>query len=141
MDGEVSVRIRGLKEVRAALRRFGGNVPEETRTAAQRAAELVIAHAKPRVPVGPARAGHARDTMRLVDAGGRWCVTAGDAAHSYYPWLDFGGRVGIRNSVKRTYIKSGRYIYPAYKAVSPAIEEEMADAVRRAARSAGLRVS
>jgi hypothetical protein len=139
--GEVRVEIRGLKEVRAALRRLGGNVPQATRSAAERAAQLVIDHAKPRVPVGPARAGHARDTMRVVDAGGRFFVTAGDAAHSYYPWLDFGGRVGRRKSVKRTYIKEGRYIFPAYSAVYPQIEGVMADALRDAARSAGLEVS
>jgi hypothetical protein len=28
--------------------------------------------------------------------------------------LDYGGRVGRNNSASRTFIKGGRYVYPAY---------------------------
>lgn len=140
-SGEVQVEIRGLREFRAQLRALNGNTDEAGREASRKAAELVIEHARPRIPTGPARNGHVKDTLRAVDAGKRSYVRAGGASHPYYPWLDFGGRVGIRASVRRAYIKEGRYIFPAYSAVFPRIKAVLDDELREAAHGAGLRTS
>jgi hypothetical protein len=137
-SGEVQVEIRGLREFRAQLRRLDAAAPEAASRASKRSAELVIDHARPRIPTGPARNGHARDTLRAVDAGRRSFVRAGGESHPYYPWLDFGGRVGIRASVRREYIKEGRYIFPAYSAVFPQIKNVIDDELREATRAAGL---
>ncbi|MGI8425550.1 MAG: hypothetical protein ACR2M4_02935 [Actinomycetota bacterium] len=43
-------------------------------------------------------------------------VTAGEGV-DHYAFADFGGRVGIRKSVKRPFIRGGRYLFPAAKEV------------------------
>ena len=140
-DDVVQVEIRGLREFRAQLRRLGASTPETVRRSSRRAAGMVIDHAKPRIPIGPARNGHVRDTLRAVASGGGVYVRAGDESHRYYGFIDFGGRVGIRRSVHREYIKGGRYIYPAYSAVFPRIEQVLDDELRDAVRGAGLEVT
>ena len=41
-------------------------------------------------------------------------VTAGDDV-PWYGFADFGGRVGIKRSIIRTYIKGGRWLFPAVR--------------------------
>ena len=41
-------------------------------------------------------------------------VRAGDDV-PWYGFADFGGRVGRKRSIKRTYIKGGRWLFPAVR--------------------------
>jgi hypothetical protein len=58
----------------------------------------------------------------------------------YYPWLDFGGRVGRSRSVVRPYLKQGRYIYRAYFANRDRFAQLLEDTLVDVARQAGLEV-
>ena len=135
----ISVQVHGWREVRAALGSFRGQLPGEVRDAVRESAQVVARDARSRVPLGPGRDGHVKSTVRAVAGRGGYSVRGGGGRFPYYPWLEFGGRVGRKNSVRRKRVKSGRYIYPALTSNSAAIRRMMERNVIRAARRAGLR--
>ena len=59
----------------------------------------------------------------------------------YYPWLDFGGRVGKGKSVRRPFNKGGRYIYPGYAKNRPEVEERLLAALLQVCQQAGVEVT
>lgn len=136
-DVEV-IAVEGLREVQHALRALDSEAPKGLRVAHNRAAEIVVAEAKPRVPLGPGRRGHARDSIRVASTRTASRVKAGGARNPYYAWLDFGGRTGRKRSVRRPFIKEGRYIYPAFKAKRPEVQAALEDALHDVIRDAGL---
>lgn len=77
----------------------------------------VAADARGRVPY---RTGRARESYQV--SGAR--ITFGGPQAPYVPWLEFGGKTGRKKSVKRPYVKAGRYLYPA-------IGENLADVEKR----------
>jgi hypothetical protein len=87
------------------------------RLALNDAANVIVDDAKPRVP---ARSGRARASVKARSTQSQSRVVGGGNKAPYYPWLDFGGRVGRgrtgpnTGSVHRTFIRNGRYIYNAY---------------------------
>ena len=54
--------------------------------------------------------GASRDSIRAMGP----VVRAGDDV-PWYGFADFGGRVGRKRSIKRTYIKGGRWLFPAVR--------------------------
>lgn len=56
--------------------------------------------------------GASRDSIRAMGP----VVRAGDDV-PWYGFADFGGRVGIKRSIKRLYIKGGRWLFPAVRDV------------------------
>jgi hypothetical protein len=56
-------------------------------------------------------------------------IKAGSAKAPYYPWLDFGGKVGKNRSVDRKFKPEGRYLYPTYKAKRGEVLERVADQI------------
>lgn len=135
------IEVEGLREFRAGLRQVHRGLPRAVRRVANQAAEIVVQDARPRVPLGPPTRGHALQSIRAASTQSAGRVKGGGARFPYYPWLDFGGRVGRDRSVYRTVIRSGRYIYPAFVANREEITEEMEDGLRRLADSAGIRVN
>lgn len=138
MQGQI--RITGLNEFRRALRRIDRDAPKGLRKAGNKAADIVVAEAKPRVPVGPAKGGHAKTSIRAASTASAARVRGGGKRFPYYPWLDFGGRVGRNNSVHRPFIKSGRYIWAAFVAERDRVEGVLRDELTDVARQAGARV-
>lgn len=138
--GDGGIHIQGLREFRRNLRQMDSKLPKGLRTAGNRAAELVVREAKPKVPVGPARRGHARDSIRVASTQSAARVRGGGARFPYYPWLDFGGRVGRNRSVHRNFIKSGRYIWAAFARNRDDVERQLSDALKDVARDAGVKV-
>jgi hypothetical protein len=136
----IKVRVHGERELSAALRRLRGEVPSATRDAARKAAELVVRNAKPRVPIGPGEGGHARSSIKVGTTGAAASVQGGGPRFPYYPWLEFGGRVGRKNSVYRKRIRKGRYIYPALAATAARRRALMQRQIAGAARRSGLTV-
>lgn len=135
------IRISGLREFDRGLRRISSDAPKGLRLAGNRAADIVVAEAKPRVPLGPGRGGHARSSLRAASTRTAARVRAGGARFPYYPWLDFGGRVGRNNSVRRPFLKEGRYIWAAFADRRAEVENELATALADVARGAGVGVS
>ena len=59
----------------------------------------------------------------------------------YYPWLDFGGKVGPKRSVERPFRREGRYIYPGFGEQRDEIHRALVNSLINVADSAGIEVS
>ncbi len=134
----LEVRVRGGAKLMAELGVFGKSLPRVVKQAAREAAQPVARDAKAAMPTGPAKGGHARSSIRVATSRGGVAIRGGGGRFQYYPWLEFGGRVGRNKSVYRTRIKAGRYLYPSLVANRPAIERNMNRLIVAAARDAGL---
>lgn len=132
------IRIDGLKEFNRSLKRMDKGLPKAVRLASNEAADIVVREAKPRVPIGPGKGGHAASSIKAASTAKAARISAGGKRFPYYAWLDFGGRVGPRKSVKRPFLKSGRYIWKAYDDRKAEVEQQLATGLTEVARSAGL---
>jgi hypothetical protein len=141
-----AIEVRGLREVSNAFRKVDREIPKGLRGAflpiAQRvtAAIRVAVSTDAKNPTGRAAASvRPRASQR-----GAGVAFGGDAA-PYFPWLDFGGRVGRRGLVVRPYLGyplgDGRYVYPAIEDQREQIGSAAEDAVLSAARAAGFEVN
>lgn len=132
------VSIHGLREFSRQLRKIDSDLPKALRVAMNSAADVVVGYAKPRVPKRSGRAARsvkARSTRTAVR------VQGGSRRVPYYPWLDFGGRVGRRKAVRRAFLKEGRYIYAGYYAGRDEFDQQLEDALIDIAQQAGLEVT
>lgn len=132
---DLRIEVDGLKKLRAALRDVDQSFSKELGQAGKKAADIVAQAARQKVPV---RTGRARDSIRST-AGRGGSVAGGGARAPYYPWLDWGGRVGRNDSVSRPRLKSGRYLYPALAERRDDVVGEFADLVNELTARAGLR--
>lgn len=130
-----AISIRGLQEFVRALRKVNTDLPKELRVALNQGADLVVEWARPRVP---SRSGRARRSLRVSSTRTAARVTGGGARVPWYPWLDFGGRVGRKRSVHRAFLPSGRYIFPGYAARQDEVQDEVVRALLDLAERAGL---
>jgi hypothetical protein len=133
-----AIRVDGLKEFSRALRRLDSNLPKALRLAGNEAAELVVSQARPKVPTGPGKGGHASSSVKAASTRTAARVQGGGTRYPYYPWLDFGGRVGRKRSVHRPFLKTGRFIWRAYADDKERIAAKLADALERVVIDAGL---
>lgn len=129
------LQVTGLKELQGALRRVDADLPKELRKTLNGVSQLVIDYAKPRVP---SRTGRAAASLKVRSSQREARIAAGGSRAPYYPWLDFGGRVGKGRSVKRPFYREGRYIYPGLRANSAKITEVMEAAVVDLCRRSGF---
>lgn len=104
------IKIEGLAQFRRDLKKLDSELPKALRLALNEAVELVIDYARPRVP---RQSGAAARSIRARSTAGVARVMAGGRRAPYYPWLDFGGRVGRGRSVSRPFHKEGRYLWKA----------------------------
>lgn len=138
MTGPVAIKITGLKEFSRALRKMDNDLPKGLRLALNEAGEIVVEWARPRVP---RRSGKAAGSIKAKSTRTMARVSGYGAKVPYGPWLDFGGSVGRRNSVKRPYISEGRYIYPGYAENFDEINDKLRDALLKVARDAGVMIT
>lgn len=131
------IRISGLREFQASLRRMDAGAPRQLRLVHNEAAGVVVTAAQPRIPT---RSGRARASVRARSTQRATRVRAGGARAPYYPWLDYGGAVGRRNSVRRPFVKDGRYLYPSYRENRQEVQRVLEGGVVRLAHSTGLKV-
>lgn len=132
------IKVRGLTEFVRALRAMNSDLPKEMRVGLNAGANLVVDWARPRVP---SKSGKAQGSVRASSTRTAARVTGGGARVPYYPWLDFGGRVGRKRAVHRAFLPGGRYIYAGYQARRDEVTAEVAAAVVRVAESAGFDVT
>lgn len=132
------IRISGLREFNKALKQIDDKLPSATRLAANSAAQIVVDVAKPRVPIGLGRGGHAADSIKAKSTRTAARVSAGGKKYPYYPWLDFGGKVGRHKTNNRPFLKRGRYIWDAYADNADKVEQQFVSALVDVARDAGL---
>lgn len=132
-----TINVSGLREFTSNLRSLDRGLPKTIRVAGNRAAEIVVADAKPKVPQ---RSGRAKKNIRVASSQREVRVRAGGKKVPYYAWLDFGGRVGRNRSVKRPFLKSGRYIWRAFADNRERVQSIYQDELINIARTAGLEV-
>lgn len=131
------IKIDGLARFTRNLRKLDASAPKALRVGLNDAAALVVDWARPRVPC---RSGRAARSLRVASTGRAVRVRAGGARVPYYPWLDFGGRVGRGRSVRRPFRREGRYLWAGYSAKSNEVRRITERALLDAAKSAGVEV-
>ena len=88
----------------------------------------------------PRKTGAAANSIKARSGQREAVVMAGGRKALHYGWLDFGGSVGIRKSTKRRFIKSGRYLYPAYSRNTSTVQRILEDGLHDLVTGAGLEV-
>jgi len=130
-----TVRVEGLSRLNRALRGLNSELPKGLRLAANEAAGIVVDAARAKVS---SRTGTAARSIRAASTRTASRVTAGGKRAPYLPWLDYGGRVGPNRSVRRPFISSGRYVYPAYHDNKEEFQRILEQALQRVVTGAGL---
>ena len=131
------IKIDGLNQFRANLKVLDRELPKALRIAFNKAADIVVNDARPAVP---SRSGKARASVKARSTQTYSRIVGGGNKAPYYPWLDFGGKVGRDKSVRRPFLKDGRYIYDAYYRNKPKFAEVLQDSLVDVARQAGVEI-
>ncbi|HEX4722846.1 MAG TPA: hypothetical protein VH333_10055 [Pseudonocardiaceae bacterium] len=134
----VQIRVDGLKQLNRSLKDLGADMPKALRLAGNQAADIVVAQARPKVPTGPGKGGHAASSVKAASTRTAARVKAGGAKFPYFPWLDFGGRVGRKKHVVRPFLKTGRYVWKAYSDKHEEVATVLAGALDRVIVDSGL---
>lgn len=132
-----AIQVRGLSEFVRNLGKLDADLPKVIRQGLNEVADVIITDAVPRVPRRSGAAARSIKARSLRDA---VRVVGGSKRVPYYPWLDFGGRVGRDRSVVRPFKKDGRYIYDSYYRTKPRIGEQLEVVLLNGARAAGIEV-
>ncbi|HKY77449.1 MAG TPA: HK97 gp10 family phage protein [Acidimicrobiia bacterium] len=138
MPKTMRVQVDGPEELREALRGLSRALPGAARAEMADTAQMIARDAQGAVP---RRSGAARASVRAEIRDGAAAIVAGGRRAPYFPWLEFGGRVGIRDSVDRPFVRDGRYIGRAVDAGVDDIEAAAARGFVEAARAQGLDVA
>ena len=128
----------GLKPLVASLRQIDADLPKGMRVALNNVANTLVDKVRPQFP---AVSGRARRSLKASSTRTAARVRMGGTGAPHAPWLDFGGRVGIRKSVERPFQRRGRYLYPTLDRIQPQIEEQLQQAINEVAENAGLDVN
>lgn len=132
-----AIRVRGLHEFAKAVRKIDPELAKELRVVLNRATDTVVDRAVPKIPK---RSGRAARSVKAKSTRTLARVAGGGSRVPYYPWLDFGGKVGKGGSVTRQFRKRGRYIYLAYFRArdSGEFQDQMHDGLVDVIRRAGI---
>lgn len=131
------IRIDGLAQFSRDLKKLDADLPKALRVALNEAADVIVDYARPRVPK---RSGRAQASVKARSTRTAVRVVGGGSRAPYFPWLDFGGRVGRRRAVKRAFLKDGRYIYEGYFRKQAEFEAVLTKALLDVAAQAGIEV-
>lgn len=132
------IKVTGLAQFSRDLKKIDSDLPKALRIALNQSSLIVVDWAQGKVP---SRSGAARRSIKAKSTRTEGRVTGGGPKVPYYPWLDFGGRVGKKRSVKRPFIKSGRYIYPGYTTNMIKVNDVLTAALLGVVRDAGVEVT
>jgi hypothetical protein len=133
-----SVQVTGLKEFVKAIKQVDPEHAKELRKLLNRAADVIVREARPRVPQV---SGRASSTVKPQSTQKMARVVGGGNRAPYYGWLDFGGWGGTKKQNYRPMIREGRYIYAAYHDKRQEFFDEAELSIRTAAANAGLKVT
>lgn len=131
------IKIEGLAQFTKNLKTLDRDLPKALRMAFNTAADVVVQDARPRIPT---KSGKAKASVKARSTATASRVVGGSTRVPYYPWLDFGGRVGRSKSVRRPFLKEGRYIYRAYFSNQARYAELVETALLDVARQAGVEI-
>jgi hypothetical protein len=133
-----AIRIEGLKEFRAGLKRMDKDLPKGIRLALNSVVDIVVDDARPRIP---RRSGRAAASLKSQSTQNKARIKAGGSRARYFPWLDFGGRTGPGRSVVRPFFKKGRYVWLSFADKRVEVTKALDSALADVARGAGLDVT
>lgn len=132
------IKVTGLTEFRRNLKTIGADLPKCIRVANNAVADVVVVWVKDRMEN---RTGGAVSTVKAASTQKEVRVKEGSNKRPYVPWLDFGGRVGPKRSVKRSFHSDGRYLYPALGANRDLLTEKLTDELIALCHRNGLEVN
>lgn len=132
------IRVEGLKAFSRGLRKVDKDLPKVLRLANNEGADIVAVTTR---RIMRKRSGRAAQSVKTSSTRTAAKVSEGGNKAPYAGWLDFGGRVGRRHSVRRPFIKSGRYLYPSWEKKRPEVLTGLERSLVSAFRAAGLDVS
>ena len=132
---DARISVTGIADLQKALRQVDKDLPKELAAGLAEASEIVLAEARPMVPV---RSGKAAGSMKVRKQQRGASIAVGGSAAPYYPWLDFGGKIGRHNATTRPFITGGRYIYPALRRKDDEVRAKVDQVLERLARLAGF---
>jgi hypothetical protein len=132
------IKITGLAEFNRNLRKISADLPKELRLANNAVAQIIVDWARPKIP---SDSGAAAKSLKVRSTRTEVRVQGGSRRVAYYPWLDFGGRVGPKRSVARPFYSDGRYIYPALAANRDELYQTHVDQLVELVRRNGLEVT
>jgi hypothetical protein len=134
----IAIKVKNLKPLTGALKKVDAEAPKQLRIALNGVADIVVRAVVPQIP---RKSGAAAKSVKVKSTRTSARIAAGGTKASYYPFLDFGGSVGIRKSVHRPFIKQGRYIYPTLERKQGEITKALEQALSDVISNAGLRES
>jgi HK97 gp10 family phage protein len=139
-----AVHVEGLKEFLAKIKALEVATPTKVvRTALNSAAALVVADAQRRAP---SRSGALKASIRASSTPTFARVSEGSAAVPYAGFIDYGNKVrsgrgvGRGDSQARPFIRTGRVLYPAFRAQRESVITQLNTTLRDAIKSVGLGV-
>jgi hypothetical protein len=130
-----AIRIDGINRLVKGLRTIERDIPKQLRVRLNLAIEDLAGEIRRRVT---RRTGRAASTVRARSTQRAARIVAGGRKAPYYPWLDFGGRVGRKHAVRRSFYSDGRYIFPTLRQRRPAIIANLEQAIGDTVTAAGL---
>jgi len=130
-----AIQVEGLTEFTRKLRKLDADLPKALRLGFNDTATIVVDYAVSRVP---RRTGKAARSIKAKSTRTAVRIAGGGKSAPYYPFLDFGGRVGRDKSVKREFLPDGRYIYEGYYTKKSEFAGVLSNKLADVARQAGL---
>lgn len=129
-----TVRVEGIREFQAALRKADRLFPRELRKCFNEVAEPIADEAAQNVPV---RTGALRSSIRPLSTQREGRVAMGyESRVPYAGWIEFGGT--LPSGPTRPFVKAGRYLFPVPEQHQGRIQKSMERVLNRLASSAGL---
>lgn len=135
MANDAKVEVRGIKDLSKALREIDKDLPKELGAGLAEAAAIVADAARPKVPQ---RTGKAAASIKVRKQQRGAALAVGGSKAPYFPWLDFGGKTGRNNSVRRPFVPGGRYIYPTLADKREQVNAKVDEVMARLAEKAGF---
>lgn len=132
---DVKVEIRGLRELAAAFKQLDSELPKAMKARLHSIVTTIAGAAAGFVPV---RTGKAAASVRPRSTAKGAGIAFGGPSAEYFPWLNFGGKVGKGKSVQREMVLPDRYIYTTIGMFRGEILEGVDGAIRDTAVQAGF---
>ncbi len=133
---EAKIEVGGLAALSRGLKAVDSGAPKELRLALNSAAQMLVDHTRPKIPVVT---GAARRSLVARSTRTSARVAVGGKKAPYVPYLDFGGQ-GKKpgRPPARPFIREGRYVYPTLREIRPRIEAQLQESISEVIRNAGL---
>lgn len=129
-----AIRVEGLNRFSRSMRKVSADFPKRMRASLNETAKIVATEARARVPK---KDGTLAGTIRPSSTTRMARVSMGGAKAPYAGFIEFGGRVGRNKSIKREFIKDGRYLYPAFFAKRDAVQHKLSSEIGRLIEDSG----